>query len=181
MNHSDTPDQIMLDISKASTRGEVFSQVEDFLVKNGFSIVDRDFDRPWGGFFVIDEEEARRFSHFFFPNMEVAMSQMVGKLSPKILLVEPGKRLSWQYHFRRAEIWKLVAGRAGVVRSATDEQGIVEPLERGKVVELPKGLRHRLVGLDQSWGMIAEIWQHTDPDHPSNEDDIVRLQDDFGR
>jgi hypothetical protein len=29
--------------------------------------------------------------------------------------------------------------------------------------------------------LVAEIWQHTDPDHPSNEDDIVRVQDDFGR
>jgi mannose-6-phosphate isomerase-like protein (cupin superfamily) len=181
MNHSDNPNEVMLDLPSAAPRDKVFSLVEAFLVKNGFAIVDKDVDRPWGGFFVIDEEQARRFSHFFFPKMEVVLSQMVGKISPKILMVEPGKRLSWQYHFRRAEIWKLVAGKAGVVRSATDEQGHVEPLELGKVVELPKGLRHRLVGLEDSWGMIAEIWQHTDPDRPSNEDDIVRLQDDFGR
>jgi hypothetical protein len=29
--------------------------------------------------------------------------------------------------------------------------------------------------------MLAEIWQHTDDANPSNEDDIVRVQDDFGR
>ena len=44
-------------------------------------------------------------------------------------------------------------------------------------------LRHagvRLIGLEE-WGMVAEIWQHTDDAHPSAEDDIVRVQDDFGR
>ena len=39
---------------------------------------------------------------------------------------------------------------------------------------------HRLVGLS-NWGIIAEIWQHTDPEKPSDEEDIVRVQDDFGR
>jgi mannose-6-phosphate isomerase len=172
---------MMLDLSNASNRNDVFAMVEEFMIKNGFTIVDKDFDRPWGGFLVIDEEQARRFSHFFFPNMEVVLSQMVGKLSPKILMVEPGKRLSWQYHLRRSEIWKLVAGKAGVVKSGTDQEGSVQPLELNKLIELPKGLRHRLVGLEGSWGVIAEIWQHTDPDHPSNEEDIIRLQDDYGR
>jgi hypothetical protein len=37
-----------------------------------------------------------------------------------------------------------------------------------------------LIGLDQQ-ALVAEIWQHTDPKNPSNEEDIVRLQDDFGR
>ena len=164
-----------------ATKEEVFEQVNNFLVENGFTIVDKDFDRPWGGFFVIDEDQARRFSHLFFPTKEVVLSQMVGKLSPKILIVQPDKRLSWQYHFRRSEIWKLVAGRAGVVTSMTDDERDVEELKINKVIELPQGLRHRLVGLDGSWGMIAEIWQHTDRANPSDEDDIVRLQDDFGR
>ena len=31
------------------------------------------------------------------------------------------------------------------------------------------------------FAVVAEIWQHTDPEHPSDEDDIIRLQDDFGR
>ena len=172
---------MMPQITLKSSREEVFSDVEKYLTEMGFTIVDKDVTRPWGGFFVIDEEQARRFSHIFFPTMEVVLSQMVGKLSPKILLVEPGKRLSWQYHFRRAEIWKLVAGKAGIAMSNTDEQGEVRPLELNKVIELNKGKRHRLVGLEGSWGMIAEIWQHTDPNHPSDENDIVRLQDDYGR
>ena len=170
-----------LNFDQTTTREEVFEKVEQYLTENGFTIVDKDDSRPWGGFFVIDEEQAGRFSHIFFPSMEVVLSQMVGKLSPKFLLVEPGKRLSWQYHFRRSEIWKLVAGKAGVITSSSDEQGQVEQLQLNKVIQLPKGQRHRLVGLEGSWGVVAEIWQHTDPLHPSDENDIVRLQDDFGR
>jgi hypothetical protein len=48
------------------------------------------------------------------------------------------------------------------------------------VITLKKGERHRLIGLS-GWGKVAEIWQHTEPDNPSDEDDIIRLQDDFGR
>jgi mannose-6-phosphate isomerase len=29
--------------------------------------------------------------------------------------------------------------------------------------------------------VVAEIWQHTDADYPSDEEDIIRVQDDFGR
>ena len=95
-------------------------------------------------------------------------------------MVQANKRLSWQYHFRRAEIWKLVAGTAGVVTSDTDQEGPVQTLKIGEIIRLKQGQRHRLVGLD-GWGMIAEIWQHTDAARPSDEDDIVRVQDDFGR
>lgn len=159
----------------------VLHQVEKYLKENGFTIRDRDFSRPWGGFFVLDETEAEKFGAFFFPGIQVASLKVEGgKLSPKILMVEAGKRLSWQYHHRRSEIWKLAAGTAGVVTSRTDAEGSLQRLEVGEVVRLDRGLRHRLVGLD-GWGMIAEIWQHTDPANPSNEDDIVRVQDDFGR
>ena len=64
--------------------------------------------------------------------------------------------------------------------SDTDEQTEVQEKNIGDVIRLSKGQRHRLVGLD-TWGIIAEIWQHTDPSNPSDEDDIVRVEDDFGR
>jgi mannose-6-phosphate isomerase len=166
--------------SEKNTRAEVFEAVQQYLDGLGLGVVARDFERPWGGFFVIDEHQARKFSHIFFPTHEIALSQMAGKLSPKILMVQPEKRLSWQYHFRRAEIWKMVAGHAGVAVSSTDEQGAVEKLKADQIIQLKQGQRHRLVGLDK-WGMIAEIWQHTDAANPSDENDIVRLQDDFGR
>ena len=103
-----------------------------------------------------------------------------GKLSPKILVVAPQKRLSWQYHHRRAEIWKLIGGSAGVVISDTDEENEAQHLQIGDIVQLKQGERHRLIGLE-GWGIVAEIWRHTDANNPSDEDDIVRLQDDFGR
>ena len=105
---------------------------------------------------------------------------MGGKLSPKILLVQPGKRLSWQYHHRRAEIWRVDSGKVGVVTSDTDKEGRTAELKAGDTIRLPQGQRHRLVGLD-GWGIVAEIWQHTNAALPSDEADIVRLQDDFGR
>lgn len=167
--------------SLKGNKKEVLNEVENYLKGNGFVVVDKDFERPWGGFFVLDEQQAEKFGAAFFPGIEIASLKVEGgKLSPKILMVESHKRLSWQYHRRRSEIWKLAAGTAGVVRSKTNQEGPLKQLQPGEVIRLDKGLRHRLVGLD-GWGMIAEIWQHTDPSNPSNEDDIVRVQDDFGR
>ncbi|HEU5147563.1 MAG TPA: phosphoheptose isomerase [Chryseosolibacter sp.] len=162
-------------------KNKVLGEVEAHLRDQGFNMVAKDFNRPWGGFFVLDETQAEKFGKTFFPDINIdSLKVQGGKLSPKILMVESNKRLSWQYHHRRSEIWKLVAGTAGVVMSPTDQQGALKRLVAGEVIRLEKGMRHRLVGLD-GWGMIAEIWQHTDPSNPSNEDDIVRVQDDFGR
>jgi mannose-6-phosphate isomerase-like protein (cupin superfamily) len=158
----------------------VFITVEKFLTEMNFKITGKDVNRPWGGFFVLDESQAVTFGSLFFPGIEVDSLKIGGKLSPKILMVQPGKRLSWQYHFRRAEIWKLVAGTAGVVTSETDKEGSAHTMQIGEIIRLDRGQRHRLVGLE-GWGMVAEIWQHTEANHPSDEDDIVRLQDDFGR
>ena len=167
-------------LSLEGSKEAVFGTVEEYLVANGFSIAAKDFNRPWGGFFVIDESQAKKFGRLFFPEVELSTLRIGGKLSPKILIVQTDKRLSWQYHHRRAEIWKLVAGTAGVVTSETDEEGTLKKLTLGDIIRLPQGQRHHLLGLN-GWGMIAEIWQHTDASQPSDEDDIVRVQDDFGR
>ena len=103
-----------------------------------------------------------------------------GKLSPKILVVAPQTRLSWQYHHRRAEIWQVISGTVGVISSFTDQETEVNRYNQGDQIVLKQGERHRLVGLED-WGVIAEIWQHTDASNPSDESDIVRVQDDFGR
>jgi mannose-6-phosphate isomerase len=161
-------------------KAEVMKSVEDYLKSQGFNIVSHDFERPWGGFFVLDETQAEKFAAYYFPGIEAKSLKIGGKLSPKILIVQSQKRLSWQYHHRRAEIWKLVAGTAGVVTSETDQLGPLKKLEVNEIIRLHQGLRHRLVGMD-GWGMIAEIWQHTDAAKPSDENDIVRVQDDFGR
>lgn len=159
----------------------VLTDVEKYLEASGLRIIGKDFNRPWGGFFVLDEAQAVKFGAMYFPGIDIPSLRVgEGKLSPKILIVESDKRLSWQYHHRRSEIWKLAAGTAGVVTSQTDEEGSLQKLKTGEVIRLKQGERHRLVGLD-GWGMIAEIWQHTDPSKPSDEEDIVRVQDDFGR
>ena len=167
-------------LSLKGDKPEVFASVEKYLTDHGFKIAAKDYSRPWGGFFVLDETQAQKFGQLYFPNVDLSTLRISGKLSPKILMVQANKRLSWQYHHRRAEIWKLVAGTAGVVTSDTDEEGPLQTLKAGEIIRLKQGQRHRLVGLD-GWGMIAEIWQHTDASKPSDEDDIVRLQDDFGR
>lgn len=158
---------------------EVFKEVEDH-ISAIVRIQTKDMSRPWGGFLVIEEDDAERFIDNFFPNLTREELSISGKLSPKILLVEPGKKLSWQYHHRRAEIWKLINGRAGVIRSEDDAEKDLVILEPGDTINLKQGERHRLIGLD-TWGVVAEIWQHTDREHPSDEDDIIRIQDDFGR
>ncbi len=158
----------------------LFHQVAATLKAQGFNIAGEDPARPWGGFFVIDEAQAQQFADAYFNGLSVDNLRISGKLSPKVLLVAPHQRLSWQYHHRRAEIWQVVQGPVGVATSDTDEQGEVKSLQVGERIVLRQGERHRLVGLKE-WGVLAEIWQHTDATNPSDEDDIVRVQDDFGR
>ncbi|HSQ44319.1 MAG TPA: hypothetical protein VLM16_04945 [Ginsengibacter sp.] len=163
-----------------TSKGEVFQNVKTFLLEKGFNIIKIDQERPWGGFFVIDEKQSSKFKRDFFNEPAANSEKGKGKLSPKILVVESHKRLSWQYHHRRSEIWKVIGGEVGVKRSNNDEEGPIELKKINELISLHQGERHRLIGLD-SWGIIAEIWQHTDPDSPSDEEDIVRVQDDFGR
>ena len=157
-----------------------FEKASIKLKNQGFRIDFYDLKRPWGGFIVIDENQAQEFADLYFNGLDVEPLRIGGKLSPKILLVKPEARLSWQYHHRRAETWRVVEGPVGIVRSSTDEEGELVLCEAGETIVLEKGERHRLIGLD-NWGVVAEFWQHTDPDHPSDEDDIVRVQDDYAR
>ena len=167
-------------MSTDTQKETLFQQTEQQLQQQGFTIDKQDQSRPWGGFFVINEDQAQQFADTYFDGMPVDQLRISGKLSPKILIVAPQKRLSWQYHFRRAEIWKVLEGPVGVVTSDTDEEGELKTYAPGELITLKQGERHRLVGLND-WGVLAEIWQHTNADQPSDEDDIVRVQDDFGR
>ena len=155
---------------------QVKKQIESF----GYQIIDYDFDRPWGGFLVIEEKQAQKFSDQFFEGIAIEILKISGKLSPKILIVEPKARLSWQYHHRRAEIWRVYKGTVGIIRSNDDDQKPLITLNQGDQVRLKQAERHRLIGLEEQ-ALVAELWQHTDPENPSNEEDIIRLQDDFGR
>ena len=78
----------------------------------GFHIQTHDFNRPWGGFLVIDPVDTKKFILQFYPELAGELTATTLPLSPKILCVAPGQRLSWQYHHRRSELWKLIEGKA---------------------------------------------------------------------
>ena len=126
----------------------------------GFKVVDKDFERPWGGFLVIDESQAQDFSDSFFNGMDVSDLKISGKLSPKILMVKSKSRLSWQYHHRREEIWRVNKGTVGVIVSDTDYEKEMIKLRQGDQIKLKKEQRHRLIGLD-NWAVIAETVSYT--------------------
>ena len=157
-----------------------FSLYFDTLKYQKLNIIDKDIERPWGGFFVISEDNAQEFSNIYFNGLNTEKIKVSGKLSPKILIIAPNKRLSWQYHHRRSEIWKVVIGEIKVVTSHDDVERKEKILKEGDEIRLYKGERHRIIGLED-YAVVAEIWIHTDKDNPSDENDIVRVQDDFDR
>ena len=158
---------------------EKYIAIQQEIESYGFTIEAKDFGRPWGAFLVIKEDQAQDFADQFFDGIDVDTLRVEGKLSPKILIVKPGARLSWQYHHRRAEIWQVFKGEVGIVRSNDDTEGELVAFGEGQQVRLAQGERHRLTGLED-YGIVAEIWQHTNT-VPSDEEDIVRVQDDFSR
>jgi mannose-6-phosphate isomerase-like protein (cupin superfamily) len=157
----------------------IYSKIKEEIDTLGFNVVDYDFNRPWGGFLVIDEKQRSLFISTFFNDININLSNDT-RLSPKILIVDPNSRLSWQYHFRRKEIWKIYRGSVGVIRSKNDIENPMDIHKMGDVITFDTQERHRLIGLDNI-GVVAEIWQHIDTDNPSDENDIVRLKDDYNR
>ena len=157
-----------------------FTKTQEEVEGLGFKILSKDFDRPWGGFLVINESQAQSFANTFFDGINIETLKIGGKLSPKILIVSPNSKLSWQYHHRRAEIWRVFKGKVGISRSFDNIEKPVKILNEKDQIKLKKGERHRLIGLDD-FAVVSEIWQHTDPNHPSDENDIVRISDDYGR
>lgn len=110
------------------------------------------FDRrPWGTFTVLDQGDGFKV---------------------KRIEVLPGKRLSYQKHAQRAEHWVVVNGTAKVT---LDDREIV--VETGQAVDIAIGSAHRVENPGRELLVFIEV-QRGDY---LGEDDIVRLQDDFGR
>src|SRR5437016_2670945 len=109
-------------------------------------------ERPWGSFHVLDEGE----------NYKV-----------KRIEVLPGKRLSYQRHSRRAEHWFVVAGTAKVTLNG--EELIVKAFQ---AIDIPVQTAHRVENPDAAELLIFIEIQTGDY---FGEDDIERLEDDFGR
>lgn len=137
-------------------------------------------DRPWGGFLRIREESLGDFAAAYWRGVEIPQPAPGLRLDPKILLVAPGARLSLQYHHRRSEHWRVLDGPVRIMTGSCEADLVEKEYHPGDVLRLGLSEWHRLVG-GGTWGRVAEIWQHSDPANPSNEDDIVRVQDDYGR
>jgi len=90
----------------------------------------------------------------------------------KRIIVEPGKRLSLQKHFHRSEHWVVVSGTAEVTKG--DQLLIVRPNES---TYIPVGEVHRL----ENKGKIDLVMIEVQVGEYTGEDDIVRLEDSYGR
>ena len=137
-------------------------------------------DKPWGGYLRIAEPSLPEFYKAYWQGVDVPRPAQGQHLDPKILIVAPGARLSLQYHHRRGEHWRVLDGPVKIVKGddgASLQEIVAHP---GDVIRIPQGQWHRLAGMD-TWGRVAEIWEHTDSSNPTDENDIVRVQDDYGR
>ena len=172
-----------LSVDAAISKEELTNQIENAAVDEGYKIVDRNDTKPWGAYLRFDGNGAEEFIAEFFPGLSLEEARLGvedAELSPKILIVSPSQRLSWQKHDRRAERWAFLT-EGGYHKSESDEQGELQVAANGDIVQFQKGERHRLVGSDAAYTLVAEIWQHTDTEQLSDEDDIVRLEDDYSR
>jgi mannose-6-phosphate isomerase len=108
-------------------------------------------ERPWGNFTVLDEADGYKV---------------------KRIEVFPRKRLSYQKHRHRSEHWMVVAGSA---RVTIDGQETV--VHCGHAIDIPAGAAHRIENIGGEKLIVIEIQRGP----YLGEDDIERLQDDFGR
>ena len=108
-------------------------------------------DRPWGSYTVLIDE----------PDHKV-----------KTIVVLPGCRLSYQVHGKRSEHWFIVRGTGTVVLNERDV-----PVEPGVAIDVPAGMAHRIANTGTEDLVFIEV----QTGEYFGEDDIVRLDDDFGR
>jgi mannose-6-phosphate isomerase len=108
-------------------------------------------ERPWGSFEVLSDEPSHKV---------------------KRLTVRPESRLSYQRHAHRSEHWFIVSGRGLATIDGT-------PLEvsPGVAVDVPRGAAHRIENTGDEMLVLVEVQHGASFD----EDDIERLDDDYGR
>jgi len=107
--------------------------------------------RPWGRYKVLEETE---------------------RWKVKRIMVKPGQRLSYQKHLRRKEHWLVVRGEGVVVLDGREIR-----LKAGETVDIPRGSAHRISNPKDIPLVFIEVQQG---DY-FGEDDIIRLEDDYGR
>lgn len=109
------------------------------------------FKRPWGKYTVLHEDESCKV---------------------KEIVVDPDKRLSYQYHLKRSEVWTITKGNLTII---LDDQKIFRG--PGQSVRIPAGMKHRAWNQTDEPVSFIEVQTGT----YFGEDDIVRLEDDFNR
>ncbi|MEO8447601.1 MAG: phosphoheptose isomerase, partial [bacterium] len=82
------------------TKEQIHTEILNKLNSADIKIDGEDFERPWGGFFKISNESLSKFLSVYFSEVEMPFDITKLNVSPKILVVEPGKKLSWQVHQR---------------------------------------------------------------------------------
>lgn len=107
--------------------------------------------RPWGQYWVLEDTDNHKVKH---------------------IEVNPGGRLSYQYHHHRSEVWTVVAGVATVTL-----EGIVTEYHKGQVVMIPQGAKHRVQNAGTQLLELIEVQLGT----YFGEDDIIRIEDDYAR
>ncbi|MGZ4626637.1 MAG: phosphomannose isomerase type II C-terminal cupin domain [Kineosporiaceae bacterium] len=108
-------------------------------------------NRPWGSWQVLDAGEGYKV---------------------KRIDVNPGQRLSYQTHTHRSEHWVVVSGVATCL--VDGETRVAHP---GQSVDVPMGAAHRITNVHDELLVIIEVQRGA----YTGEDDIVRLEDDYGR
>ena len=107
--------------------------------------------RPWGSFTILDEDADYKV---------------------KRIEVLPTKRLSYQKHAHRSEHWFVVRGTAKVTLNGKEIL-----VKKGEDVDIPVGTAHRVENPAEELLVFIE----TQTGDYFGEDDIERLEDDFGR
>ncbi len=107
--------------------------------------------RPWGNFFVIHEMD----------NYKI-----------KRIEVDPGKRLSYQYHNSRSEVWVIINGEGKIVLN----EEIIN-YKKGDSINIPKRTKHRI----ENTGKEKTVFIEVQTGEYFGEDDIVRIEDDYNR
>jgi mannose-6-phosphate isomerase len=108
-------------------------------------------ERPWGRFFVIHNENNYKL---------------------KRIEVDPGGRLSYQYHNKRSEAWTIVEGAGTITLN-----GMIKEYTKGQTVLIPQGIKHRIENKEINKLVFIEVQTGT----YFGEDDIVRVEDDYNR
>ncbi len=109
--------------------------------------------RPWGTYQIIDSVDELGYQ-------------------VKRIIVRPDSKLSLQYHNHRSEHWILIDGSL-VCQVGED----FHHLSRNQTIYIPKGVKHRIINETDRNATLIEV-QIGDN---IAENDIVRLQDDYGR